>query len=71
MHEELLSMQKQQQMQAQTQQLQAGGQQQPNTPPEPQQPNPGVANQNPLQAAASLRQETQKSIGQKQVQNIS
>ena len=66
-HEELLSMQRQQQMAAQSQQLQAGGmeQQKPGAvPKEPMQPQPGVANQNPREAASSLRNETMQSIGQ-------
>lgn len=68
-HEEMLSMQKQQQMaqqqmQAQPGQGQAGGAQQPGTSPEPTQPTPGVAGQSPLQAASSLRQTTQQSIQQ-------
>lgn len=58
-HEELLSMQKQQQMGAQQQQLQ-----QQSLPPEPQQPQVGVANQNPREAASSLRQTTQQTLGQ-------
>lgn len=66
-HEELLSQQKMQQMQQAQMQPQQPGQKPGQTPPEPQQPNPGVANQNPLQAAASLRQATQKSIGQQQL----
>lgn len=66
-HEELLSQQKMQQMQQAQMQPQQPGQKPGQTPPEPNQPNPGVANQNPLQAAASLRQATQKSIGQQQL----
>ncbi len=62
-HEELLSQQKQQQMMQAQQQMQPG-QTQGNAPPEPVQPTPGVAKQSPLAAASSLRQETQKSIGQ-------
>ena len=60
-HEEMLSMQKQQQMmQIQQQQLQVGGA----VPPEPIQPQVGVAKQNPREAASSLRQETLTNIGQ-------
>jgi hypothetical protein len=69
-HEEMLSMQKQQQMLAQQQQLQAGGemgtQGQGGVPPEPQQPQVGVAGQSPTQAAASLRDTTLTSIKQNQ-----
>ncbi len=66
-HEEALSQQKQQmlnqqQMQAQPQQ----GQPQGGVPPEPQQPQVGVANQDPKQAASSLRNATLQSIQQKQ-----
>lgn len=62
-HKELLSQQRQQQMmqmQQQTQGVPAGK----GSGNGPAQPQPGVANQNPLQAASSLRQETQKSIQQ-------
>lgn len=72
-HEESLSQQKQQQMQQQTQQLQQPGQQNGqsktgppgspgNIPPEPMQPQVGVAQQNPKEAASSLRQETLSNI---------
>lgn len=63
-HKELLSMQKMQQMmQVQQQALPtADGK----APPEPKQPQVGVANQNPLQAASSLRQETLTNIKQNQ-----
>jgi len=57
-HEELLAQQKQMQM---TQQLMA---QQPQVPQEPLEPQVGVANQSPLDAAASLRDETLSSINQ-------
>lgn len=67
-HEELLSQQRMQQMAQQTAQAQAGTQ--PGVEGEPEEPQPGVANQNPLEAASSLRQETQKSLGQKQLQNL-
>lgn len=63
-HEELLSAQRQQQM-MQTQMAMQGG-----VPEEPIEPQEGVAKQNPLEAASSLRQETQKSIGQQQLQNL-
>lgn len=62
-HEEMLSMQKQQMMQQQQMQMQQGVADGA-VPPEPQEPQVGVAGQNPLQAAASLRQETQRSIQQ-------
>lgn len=69
-HEEMLSMQKQQEMMAAQQQVQEGGGQesaQPGAaPPEPQQPQVGVANLNPRQAAASLRDTTLTSIKQNQ-----
>lgn len=74
-HQELLSMQKMQMMQAQQQQMQMGGEgaqkgaqqgTQSGVPPEPAQPQVGVANQNPLQAASSLRKETLTNIGQNQ-----
>lgn len=63
-HEEALSMQKQQQMQQQMMQAQPaeGGK----VPPEPLQPQVGVANQNPLEAAASLRQKTLTDVSQNQ-----
>lgn len=69
MHEEMLSLQKQQQMMQQAamqQQAPAQGQAQgqAQTPPEPIQPQVGVAKQNPREAASSLRQETLQSIGQ-------
>lgn len=65
-HEELLSQQKQEQMnQMQMQQAGPTGQE-PGVPPEPVQPQVGVANQNPREAAASLRQETLTSIKQNQ-----
>lgn len=62
-HEELLSQQRMQQMAMQQMQMQAGlpaGE-------EPEEPQEGVANQNPREAAASLRDETMKSIGQQQL----
>ncbi len=76
-HEELLSMQKLQEMNAMSQQMQAGGEEQkagktaenkPNQPTQgaqqPMQPQVGAAKQKPQEAAASLRQETLTSIGQ-------
>lgn len=64
-HEEMLSMQKQQQMMQAQQQIQQAGQQSTGAlPPEPVQPQVGVAKQNPMEAASSLRQETLSSIGQ-------
>jgi hypothetical protein len=57
-HKELLSMQKQQAM-MQAQQVQQGA---PGIPPEPMQPQVGVAKQDPLQAASSLRDETLTNI---------
>lgn len=66
-HEEQLSQKTQQQMQMAQQQL-MGEQGEQGVPPEPQQPEVGVAKQNPLEAASSLRQETLASIGQKQQQ---
>lgn len=61
-HEELLSQQRQQQMmQAQMQPTGQGG-----LPPEPLQPQVGVAGQNPREAASSLRQETLSNISQNQ-----
>lgn len=80
-HEEMLSQQKQQQMtqmqqQQQQQQPQAGqAQQKPGAQQmKPQQPGqapspPDQGKQSPLSAAASLRGETQKSLGQQQLQN--
>lgn len=77
-HEELLSLQKQQemaQMQQQMTQAPQGPQTPGNTPgnagapgSEPIQPQVGVAKQKPREAAASLRQETLKTIGQKNIQ---
>ncbi len=68
-HEELLSQQKQAQQQQQV--LPQNGMQpgmQPgmaqNVPPEPLQPQVGVAGQNPREAAASLRQATLQNVGQ-------
>lgn len=70
-HEELLSQQKQQMMMQQQQQMAQGGEQ---SPPQPgaatEQAKPPLQNQSPLAAAASLRQETQKTLGQKQLQNL-
>lgn len=69
-HEEMLSEQKkmlmaQQQMQGQDQQAQQpGGQGQ--VPPEPNQPQVGVAKQNPREAASSLRQETLSNVQSQQ-----
>lgn len=63
-HEELLSMQRQQQMTQIQQQVQPT---QGAAPPEPKQPQVGVANQKPLEAASSLRQETLTNIKQKQL----
>lgn len=64
-HEEMLSQQKQQQMAQAQQQVQQGGQQSTGQlPPEPVQPQVGVAKQSPMGAASSLRQETLSSIGQ-------
>lgn len=68
-HEEQLSMQKQQMMQQGQQGMnpsQPGQQQQngQNVPQEPAQPQVGVANQNPREAASSLRQQTLQSVGQ-------
>lgn len=65
-HEELLSQQRTQQMMQMQQQQMAGGQ----APPEPLEPQVGVANQNPREAAASLRKETQTSIQQNQLNNL-
>lgn len=61
-HEELLSMQKQQMMQQQMNMPQEATLGKMSS--EPTQPQVGVVGQNPLQAASSLRQETQKSIQQ-------
>lgn len=63
-HEELLGQQKQQMMQQQQMAMQ------PQPGAEAEVPQPGVANQAPLEAAASLRGETKKSIGQQQLQNL-
>lgn len=70
-HEEALSIQKQQQQaqmqqgpQGQPQVQQQPGQQQKGLPPEPMKPQVGVAEQNPREAATSLRQTTLQSIGQ-------
>lgn len=65
-HEEMLSMQRQQQMMQQAQSMQPTQQ----VPPEPVQPQNGVANQNPREAATSLRQQTQQSIQQQQTPSI-
>ncbi len=62
-HEELLAMQKKQEMQQQQMPQQAGGPP-AQVPPEPLQPQVGVAGQKPMEAASSLRQATQKSISQ-------
>lgn len=62
-HEESLSEQKKQQMQQGMQGAMPGGPT-PVSGQEPQQPQPGVANQSPLGAASSLRDTTMKSIGQ-------
>jgi hypothetical protein len=62
-HEEMLSMQKQQQMMQAQQQMQGEVQQgAPGVPPEPNKPQVGVAGQKPMEAAASLRGATQQSI---------
>lgn len=66
-HEELLSMQKQQQMMQAQQQMQPQGAPGQGSP-EPQQPQVGVAGQNPLNAAASLRDTTLQNVGQKPIQ---
>ncbi len=65
-HRSLLALQMKQQMQQQQmmQQPQAQGLQQGGVPPEPMQPQVGVAKQNPREAASSLRQTTQQSISQ-------
>lgn len=75
-HEESLSMQREQQMQqaqqmgtpqpGQQQGQQAQNRPQQKLPPEPQQPQVGVAKQNPREAAVSLRQATQQNIQQNQ-----
>jgi len=68
-HKEMLGQQKQQMMTQQTMAMQpqmGGGQPQGQEPPAP----PDQQNQSPLSAAASLRDETKKSIGQKQLQNL-
>lgn len=68
-HEEMLSMQKQQQMMQTQQQMAAGAEgEQVGVEPEPMEPQVGVAGQNPREAAASLREETLTSIGQKNIQ---
>lgn len=64
-HEEMLSMQKQQEMQAASQQMVqqgAAGAPAGGLPPEPIQPQVGVAKQNPREAASSLRQETLSNV---------
>lgn len=65
-HKELLSQQRQQQMMQQ--QMAMAPQIAPGE--EPVEPKPGVAGQAPREAAASLRDETMKSIGQQQLQNL-
>ena len=65
-HEELLSLQKQQQMMQAQSALQPPGQ----VPEEPEEPQVGVAKQNPREAASSLRQETLQNIGQQQVDQL-
>lgn len=65
-HQELLSQQKMQMMQAAQAQMMPPEQGGKGLPPEPKEPKPGVAGQAPLQAAASLRDETLTSIGQNQ-----
>lgn len=62
MHEKMLSQQRVQQAQMQQQPAQ-GGQ---NMPPEPLPPQVGVANQNPREAASSLREKTLQDIQQNQ-----
>lgn len=62
MHEKMLSQQRVQQAQMQQQPGQ-GGQ---NMPPEPLPPQVGVANQNPREAASSLREKTLQDIQQNQ-----
>lgn len=71
-HEELLSQQKQAQQQAQMQQMQGAtdqSSQQQGQPAQQQSPNQPTK-QSPLQAAASLRDETKKSLGQQQINNL-
>lgn len=63
-HEELLSEQKKQMQQQAMQSAAPGAPPGQPTPGEPTQPQPGVANQSPLGAAASLRDTTMKSLGQ-------
>ena len=65
-HRELLAMQMKQQMEMQQQQMMGAppGQTKGELPPEPIQPQVGVAKQNPKEAASSLRQATQQSISQ-------
>lgn len=63
-HEKLLSKQKEQMLAQQSLMQQGAGLGQAELPPEPLQPQVGVAKQSPMQAASSLRQETQKSIQQ-------
>lgn len=64
-HEELLGLQKKQELQMMQQQMQAGQESgQPGMSPEPVQPQVGVAGQSPMQAASSLRQTTQQNIQQ-------
>lgn len=65
-HEELLAQQRQIEMQAMQSQLQAGVEQE--LPSEPKEPQVGVSKQSPLSAAASLRDETMQSLGQKKQQ---
>lgn len=65
-HEEALSQQKQQQMNQVQMQAQPQPGQQQGLPPEPPEPQVGVANQNPREAAASLRKESLQSIQQNQ-----
>lgn len=60
-HEEMLSAQKQAQL-TQAMQPQMGQTQPGQAPPEPTQPQVGVAGQSPLQAASSLRQETLSNV---------
>jgi hypothetical protein len=59
-HEEMLSMQRQQEMLQVQQAGQPGAE--GGLPPEPTEPQVGVAKQNPMEAAASLRQETLQGI---------
>lgn len=67
-HEEMLSQQKQQQMQQAQLQAQPQPGAQPGAPPQtpPGQPETKSAGQNPLEAAASLKQNTLQNIGQNQ-----